>query len=301
MIKIDVNLKYLTDHYDISTQQLKMYRGKSIKEIMELEAKKGNEAASKFNLNLFTNPLEVLRLFQLMNPENRYQIISNLNYSDKIKLLAMLEKGEMLMGIKFFQKDKILQLLEKVDKKELFKVVMQKFSLEEFMKMIPEELQNKFFDSQKIKPEQILKGVQYLDPEKMARMIENVTGVAQKETDKDSLMDTLTNMKPEVLKTAVKSMEQEDKAFIMYKMVQEDPKVLQELKVQAYIIPLEQLNKNDLLESMIALKEDTLVEMLTELPDDLMAITATQLDPEKFAQMLSTDFAGIMGEICANV
>ena len=222
-------------------------------------------------------------------------------YNDKIKLMSMLEKGEMLMGLKFFQKDKLLDMLQKVDKEKLLNVVLQKYSMEEFMLMIPEKEQNKFFDSKKISPNQILKGVQHLEPEKMAKMIENVTGISQEGKSKKEMMQTLTNMKPEMLKNAVKSLEQEEKAFVIFKMAEEDPKVLNELSVEAYMIPLQQLQKFDLIESMGVLEEDDLMDMLVELPEDLMAITATQLDPEKFAKVLASDFRDIIGEICANV
>ena len=301
MIKIDVNLQYLTDNYHIGAQQLQMYRGKSIKEIMEIEARNGNTQASNFNINIFSNPMELVRIFQLMNPENRYEIIKNMGFNDKIKLLSMLEEGELLMGIKFFQKDKILQMLQKVKKPKLLNMILQKYSFEDFMKMVPEKEQDKFFDQKKITPAQILKGVQYLEPEQMARMIENVTGVPQEGKDKKELMQSLKEMKPEVLKTAVKSLEQEEKAFVMFKMAEEDPKVLNELSVEAFMIPLEKLNKGDLIESMQVLEKDDLMDMMVELPEDLMAVTATQLDPEKFAKMLSTDFADILGQIGANI
>lgn len=302
MIKIDVNLQYLTDNYNIGTQKLKMYRGKSIKEIMEIEAQNGNTQASNFNINIFSNPMELVRIFQLMNPENRYEIIRNMGFNDKLKLLSMLEEGEMLMGLRFFQKDKLLQMLQKVKKPKLLKMILQKYSFEEFMKMVPEKEQDKFFESEKIKPDQILKGVQHLEPEQMAKMIENVTGVPQDNNrDKKSLLNVLKKMEPEVLKTAVKSLEQEEKAFVIFKMAEDDPKVLNELSIDAFLVPLEQLNKGDLIESMGVLEPEDLTDMLSELPEDLMAVTATQLDPEKFAKMLSTDFADILGQICANV
>ncbi len=301
MIELNVNLKYLTDNYNIGTSQLKAYRGKSIKEIMEIEAKKGNKKASNFNINMFSNPLELVRLFQLMSPENRFQIINQMCYSDKMKLMSMLEKGELLMGLNFFQKDKLIEMLGKVDKDKLFQVVLQKYSLEDFMLMIPEELQDKFFDSKKISPSQIMKGVQHLEPDKMARMIENVTGVPQQGKDKKELMSEMSKMKPELLKDAVKSLEPEEKALVMGKMIEDDPKVIRELDVKAFLIPLEQLNKSDLLESMQVLEEDDMLDMLSELPDDLMAVTATQIDPIKFAQMLSTDFSDMMDEICAKI
>ena len=300
MIKIDVNLQYLTDNYHIGAQQLQMYRGKSIKEIMEIEARNGNISASNFNINIFSNPMELVRLFRLMNPENRYMIINSMGFNDKVKLLSMLQEGELLMGIRFFQKDKILQMLQKVKKPKLLKMILQKYSFGDFMNMIPEKEQDKFFDQEKISSKQILKGVQYLEPEQMARMIENVTGEPQDGKDKKELMGTLTQMKPEVLKESVKSLEQEEKALVMGKMAEEDPKVLNELSVEAFMIPLEKLNKGDLVESMQVLEKDDLMDMVVELPEDLMAVTATQIDPEKFAKMLATDFSDILGQIGAN-
>ena len=247
MIKLDVNLEYLTDNYQIGAQQLRMYRGRSLKEIMEIEGRKGNKAAADFNYTIYSDPRELVRIFQLMKPENRYEIINNMGYNDKIKLMAMLEKGEMLLGLRFFQKDKILDMLKKVDKEKLLKVVLQKYSMAEFMLMIPEKEQNKFFDSKKITPKQILKGVQHLETSQMAKMIENVTGMPQEGKSKKEMMQILSKMKPEMLKNAVKSLEQEEKAFVMFKMAEEDPKVLNELSVDAYMLPLEQLKKGDLI------------------------------------------------------
>ena len=301
MINLEVNLKYLTDHYDIGAEQLKMYRGKSLKEIMEIEAKNGNEKASDFNINIYSDPAELVKIFRLMDPENRFLIIKNMCYNDKLRLMSMLEKGEMLIALRFFQKDKLLDMLKNVDKEKLLKVIMQKYNLEEFMLMLPEKEQDKFFDSKKITPNQIIKGVEHLEPEQISRMLENVTGVSQQGKSKKEMIETLKTMKPEMLKTAVKSLEQEEKAFVMYKMAKEDPKVLKELSTEAYMIPLQQLNKGDLIESMGALEEEDLMDMLSELPEELMAVAATQLDPDKFADLLAKEFSGILGQMCAAV
>lgn len=301
MIKIDVNLEYLTDNYNIGVQQLKAYKNKSIKEVMELEAQNGNEKASDFNYNLVTDPMELVRIFRLMNPENRYEIIKNMNYSDKMKLLSKLETGEMLLGLRFFQKDKLIKMLKELNKEKLFAVAMQKYNLETFLKMIPEDEMNKFFNRDKIEPKQILKGVQHLDIDQLSRMIENVTGEQQQGKNKEELMTILSTMKPEVLKNSVKSLEKEEKAFVMYKMIEEDPQVLGELNKEAFLAPIAELDKEDLLESMGVLENDDLTTMLSELPEDLMAVTATQLNPEVLSKMISMEFPDILSQISANI
>lgn len=301
MIKIDVNLKYLTDNYNIGSQQLQAYKNKSIKEIMEIEAQNGNTKASEFNINLINNPMELVQIFRLMDPENRYEIIKNMNYNDKMKLLSMLETGEMLLGLRFFQKGKLLDMLQDFDKEKIFAVVMQKYNLEKFLKMIPEEEINKFFNQEKIQPAQILKGVSQLNKDQMARMIENVTGESQQGKSKNELMATLSEMKPEVLKNSVKSLEKDEKSFIMQKMIEDDPQVLNELSKEAFLSPLEDLDKEELLEAIGVLEQEDIMTMLSELPEDLMAVTATQLEPEALSKMLSTEFPDIMNQICANI
>ena len=301
MIKINVNLEYLTDNYNIGSQQLMTYRGKPLKEVMEIEAQNGNQKAADFNINLLSDPMELVRIFRLMDPENRYLIIKNMNYHAKMKLLSMLETGEMLLGLRFFQKEKLLDMLKDFNKEKIFAVAMQKFNLENFLKLIPEKEMDRFFDQDKIEPEQIMKGVQQLNFDQMAKMVENVTGEYQQNKTKEELTDTLTQMKPEMFKTAVKSLNKEEKAFIMQKMIEDDPNVLSELSKDAFIAPLEQLEKDDLLEAMSILEADDMLTMLSQLPEDLMAVTATQLDPEVLSRMLSSEFPDILSQLCANI
>ena len=301
MIKLDVNLKYLTDNYNIGSQQLLAYKNKSLQEIMKLEAKNGNSKAAEFNLNLLSDPMELVRIFRLMDAENRYQIIKNMNYNDKLKLLSMLEIGEMLLGLEFFQKDKLLNMMRGLKKEKLFAVAMQKYSFDDFMKMIPEKEQNKFFDQKKITPAQILKGVQHLEANQMARMLENVTGESQQGKSKKELMATLVTLKPEALRNSVKSLEQDEKAFVMSKMAKEDPSVLNELSTDAFIAPLEQLDKEDLVKAMGVLDPEDMMTMLSELPEDLIAVTASQIDPEKLSRMLVTEFTDVLSQLGANI
>ena len=301
MIKLDVNLKYLTDNYNIGSQQLQAYKNKSLQEIMKLEAKNGNSKAAEFNLNLLSDPMELVRIFRLMDAENRYQIIKNMNYNDKLKLLSMLEIGEMLLGLEFFQKDKLLNMMRGLKKEKLFAVAMQKYSFDDFMKMIPEKEQNKFFDQKKITPAQILKGVQHLEANQMARMLENVTGESQQGKSKKELMASLVTLKPEALRNSVKSLEQDEKAFVMSKMAKEDPSVLNELSTDAFIAPLEQLDKEDLVKAMGVLDPEDMMTMLSELPEDLIAVTASQIDPEKLSRMLVTEFTDVLSQLGANI
>ena len=51
MIRLDIDLSYLTKNFEIGTQRLNQYASKSIDEIMEAEAAQGNPQAEKFQQN----------------------------------------------------------------------------------------------------------------------------------------------------------------------------------------------------------------------------------------------------------
>ena len=107
MIRLDIDLSYLTKNFEIGTQRLNQYASKSIDEIMEAEAAQGNPQAEKFQQNVVNDPNELIKLFKLGNAKNRYAILSQMNSSDLEYLANFLEPEDLQMGLMFFTKTKI--------------------------------------------------------------------------------------------------------------------------------------------------------------------------------------------------
>ena len=59
------------------------------------------------------------------------------------------------------------------------------------------------------------------------------------------------------------------------------------------------LEKEDLIKTMTTLDPEFLVPMIEELPKDLIQVVAVQIDPNDFADMLSSEFPDLIMEMLA--
>ena len=306
MIRLDIDLSFLAKHFEIGTQRVNQYGTKSINEIMETEAAQGNSKAENYEQKVLNDPKMLIKLLKLSKARNRFAILSNMNSRDLEYMLQFLSTEDLQMGLMFFTKEKILNLIYKLPKEKICTIVFQAFSVEKFLKMIPEKEINKFFDSDKLDKNKILEFVKTLPEEVLNKMLEKYIqvehGKQQKDgqslnMNKDQIMKLLKNMEPEKFKTAMKCFEIEEKSALIMHLAKEDPKVLTEFSKNALTLPLRQLDKNEIVKNMNMLEPEDLIKMVDDLPDDLLAVVVTQIDPMVFAEVLSKNFKDILSEI----
>ncbi|MBS4760006.1 MAG: hypothetical protein KHX03_04840 [Clostridium sp.] len=303
MIRLDIDLSYLTKNFQIGTQRVNEYSTKSIDEIMEAEAAQGNTQAASFQEDVLNDPKELVKLFKLQSARNRYAILSNMNSQDLEYLVQFLEPGDLLMGLMFFTKEKILNLIYDLPKDKICSILFNAFSPEQFLKMIPEKEINKFFDSDKLDKNQILDYVKTLPEDKLNKMMQKYmyqeTGKTQDDLhmSKEQVVKFMDQLEPEKFKTALKCFEREEKMGLILELTQKDPKLFTEFSKNALTMPLTQLDKGEIVKNMNKLEPEDLMKMVNELPDDILAVVVTQIDPMVFAELLSKNFQDILAEI----
>ena len=64
-IAINSTLEYLQTRLGISNDKMQVYADKSVKEILDAEAAQGNQAAIQMAADMFTDPNQLVELFQL--------------------------------------------------------------------------------------------------------------------------------------------------------------------------------------------------------------------------------------------
>ena len=303
MIRLDIDLSYLTKNFEIGTQRLNQYGDKSIDEIMEAEAAQGNTSAVDFQRDVLNNPKELVKLFKLSNAKNRYAILSQMNSSDLEYLVNFLEPEDLQMGLMFFTKTKILNLIYDLPKNKICSILFQAFSPEQFLKMIPEKEINKFFESDKLDKNKILDFVKTIPEEKLNKMVEKYMfqeeGKLQQDNNwsKEHVAKWLEQLKPEKFKKALQCFEREEKMGLILELTKEDKNLFTEFSKNALTFPLKQRDKGDIVKNMDKLEPQDLMKMVNELPDELLAVVVTQIDPEVFAEILSKNFKDILQEI----
>ena len=270
---------------------------------METEAEQGNPKAEKFEREVLNDPKQLLKLFKLANPRNRYAILSNMNSRDLEYIMQYLEPGDLLLGLMFFTKEKLLDLIYDLPKDKICSIVFQAFSMEQFLKLIPEKEIDKFFDSDKLDKDKVLEIVESLPPEKLNKMIEKYMYQEEGKIQEDNnwsaehVVNWMNQLEPDKFKKALKCFEREEKSQLITELTKQDQNLRNEFSKNALTFPLRQLDKQDIVKNMNKLEPDDLIKMVNELPDELMSVVATQIDPEVFAQVLSKNFKDILGEI----
>lgn len=306
MIRLDIDLSYLAKHFEIGTQRLNQYGSKSIDEIMKIEAEKGNTHAADFKQDVLNDPKELVKLFKLANARNRYAILSHMNGRDLEYMLQFLSTEDLQMGLMFFTKTKILNLIYNLPKNKICTIIFQAFSPEKFLKMIPEKELNKFFDSDKLDKNKIMQFIKTIPEDKLNKMMEKYLKVEEGKQMKqgeelklppEQILKFLDNLKPEKFKTALKCFEREEKMGLVLHLTKKDPKLFTEFSKNALTYPLKQLDKVDIVKYMNKLEPQDLTKMVDQLPDDLLAVVVTQIDPMVFAEVLQKNFKDILTEI----
>lgn len=297
MIQLDVDLSYLAQHYEIGTQRINQYGDKSIEDIMKEEAANGNKSASYFDLNVLSNPKELVKLFKLTSARNRYKILRNMSQEDLAYLMQFLETKDLVMGLNFFTKDKLMGLIYQLPKEKITQILFNKFPPQKFLAMIPEREMNYFFESSKIDKDEVMKSLMGMPPEALEVMMENLTGQPAQGMDKKTMLQTVENLPPNKFKKAMQSLDRKSKTKLILDLTEKNPDLFLEFRKEALIFPLQQLDKPELIKNMAVLEPEDLIEMMEELPEDLMAIVVTQIDPEVFADVLCNKFQDVLSEI----
>lgn len=296
MIQLNLDLNYLTQYFEITTQRLNEYSAKSIDEVMELEEQEGNQAASLI-ASAMQNPDKLAKLLQLIDPKNRYLIIRNLSENDLSKLLPYLEQEDLLWGLKYFRVDKIIEMLNKLPTEELMSVVLQRFTLKDIFLLMPQEDINKFFENQEVERQDVMKYFETLNPSELERILMHQFGNSMKDKTQQEHLMFINSLRDEDFTKMLQNMEKPDQVGLMVGLVKEKPELMEQINPENITRPMRTMEKHDILKCMDVLDPEFLIPMVEELPPDLLQVVATQIDPRIFAQILIDEFPDVLSKI----
>lgn len=296
---VDSNLEYLQSILHISkvTFQTK-YADKTVDEILEAEAAQGNQQAIKLAQELTTNTNLIIELFDLADTNNKYLILRELNSQQLHVFLPEMEEKDMLQGLFFFTQDKLMKMLEELPPEQLVNTVFKMFSQEEIVQLMPEEQLDKFLTSTDIDKNKILKHMQSIPEEYVAQVLEQITGEGVQNMDSIDLSKKFGELNPLEYKDALMAFQPAQKQQLVLSLGKEHNEWFQLFDAHAYtkIINREK-QQPEVVKAMSVIDPEHIQEMLKELPDDLLSIVITQIDTEKFAEILMDRFPEVIADI----
>lgn len=335
-ITIDADINLLCRLFHINYLKLSNeYQGMSVEEIMKAEAAQGNTAAANYSTEILSNPRKLIELFKLTDAGNKYAILNNMNEHDLNELLPLLKQQDLIQGLNFFTKDKLLKLVEGLPKEQLVKFVFEMFSQEQVMQFLPEKQVDKMLTCTDMDMEQAKRQLASVKPQVLAFMLESVMGKSIEELqngaggptkelsdltgvkdgrpmissydmqgkpnyDGAAIYEQLINLPDDKFQDALLAMPKQNKRDFVMNLAKQNPKLYLAVDSHAYTEMVHQRkDKDDIIRSANVISQDQLVKMITKLPKDLTAVVLTQIDTNKFADKLLAGFKNILRELVA--
>lgn len=300
-IQVDTNLAYIQNMLGISAAKYsEKYANMSVSDVIKEEARSGNQLAIALAGELLNDYNLVREIFSLANPENRLEIMSEMTDEQLNKFLPEMEKTDLVQGLNFFTQDKLLKMLEGVEPEDLVKVVLEMFSKEEVMRLLPEDQLDKLLTSTEMDKGKLLQHLKSIPPEYLSQMIESVTGEEVEDTNQLDMIKTLGDFNPHEFKDALINMQSTPKQQLVLSLSKEHPEYMELFDAHAYTNMINTYkDKSEVVKAMNVLEEDNIEEMIKELPEDLLSLVIAQMDVDKFSEILMKENPEVMAQIIA--
>ena len=298
-LTIDSTLEYLRMRLSIPESRMLEYGNKSVKEIIDAEAAMGNQAAIQLAADMFTNPKQLIELFQLADPNNKLIILRTMTSSQLEKLVPLLEQNDLVQGLRYFSMDALMDMLQKIPKEELLKVVFELFSERQVIALMPERELDRVLTGMDMDKELLLKNLKAIPETFIAQMLESVTG-QKAEGNQADLIAQIGQLGDLDYKNALRNLDVTQKRKLTLLITSTDNKYYLNFNTDAYTQMISrEREKEDTVKAMRLIKPEYLHKMMGNLPQDLLSVVITQIDTEKFAQALITKFPEMIAKFIA--
>lgn len=299
-IAIDTNIAYLQSKLNLSAEKLELYQGKSIEEVIEAETAAGNPLAVQLASELLTDVNLLIEIFKLADPNNKFIILMNMDEQQLREFLPLMEHNDLVQGLMYFTQDKLLEMLEEIPPEQLVETVLQLFSQEEVISLVPEEQLDKILTYHDLDKNKVLQHLKSIPPEYIAQMLESVTGEEVENQNQLAMIKQVGNLNPLEYKEALTSLQPTQKQQLALSLAKKNPELYQLIDARAYTNMIDtHKQKPEIVKAMTVIEDEELIKMIGQLPNDLMSIVITQLDTEIFADHLMKKNPEIIADIIA--
>ncbi len=298
-ITINADLEYIKSRLNISDARMEIYQNKTVEEIVEAEAAQGNQAAIQLAADMFTNVSSLIDLFRLADENNKLIILKEMSSAQLDELVPMLDEDDLVEGLRYFNQDKLLELVKDIPKEELIKVVFELFSQTQIIQFMPEKEIDKFLTSFEMDKNMLLNNLQRMPELYLQQMMESITG-EEAQGNSQEIVRQLGQLNDNQYKSAILNLQPAQKQELTYKMTTTDARLYERFDTNAYTHMINrERDKDDMVKAMGVIKPEYLQKMITQLPQDLQAVVTTQIDTEKFADALITKFPELLAQFIA--
>jgi hypothetical protein len=276
-----------TPIYQLNTQRAAFNPFAPVEEMSDVESAKVKE-------NPFNTATQVIEAFNLYDPKNRLLILSLFSRDQQQDVISLLGKESMVLGMKLYDEDKILNLLFDTSQQDISKVLMGSMPMEKIFELIPEELLNNFILSKDLEKPDFMAAFEQFSPQELGKLLETIMGVPQKNRPLDEMLNVLSGLPLEFLQPSLLATKPEQKTLLIANMMKSNNELFDLFPKAQLLIPLDKVGKEKTLNGFGNLEEGMLSGMLKQLPDELLPLLLTLIEPEKLAKALIEKYQDVI-------
>ena len=237
--------------------------------------------------------LTLAEIIKLMNVEkNKFSILWLLQRADWTQLLNLMPKDQLVNGLQFFDRDKLLGLMMQQPPKFIMNMIYALFTPAKLVKKMPLSDLMHILRAPQLDNRALITHMQDMDPRFLKQLLVNIFGMsaAQAErmkpadmwslffhTPKRRMMDGFKTLPYEALQPFVTGFLDKEKELLGF--------------VSGAFVDrvFDGMGKGDPMEACCVLPEDRLINMLCQLPDKFLVQVADQIDDYVFMDYLMTN------------
>lgn len=269
--------------YQIDTQRSGINPFAPVDDVATANTKETDEKAKTNN---FTNANQLIEAFNLYDPESKQKLLSFIPAEEQKKLINLLNPQAMVLGMKLYDEEKILNLLFETSQKDISKVLKGTLPLQEIFQMIPEDTLNKFILSEDLQKGDFMEGFKLLSQGQLSKILGTIIGLPQDNKTIPEMLNTLKSLPIELLQPSLLATKTGQKINLISAMVTSNDELFKLFPKSQLLIPLDNIGKEDTLKGFDNLEPETIGGMLKQLPDELLPLLLTLVSTELLARIV---------------
>ncbi|MBX2859743.1 MAG: hypothetical protein KTR14_00790 [Vampirovibrio sp.] len=218
--------------------------------------------------------------------DNKLMILSALKRSDWIQILHLLDKDQLLNGLRFFSKEKLLRLMTLLPKRLLIKMLLHLFPMEYLIAKMPtEELFNILRDG-RLTEREMVKGFRKMPMKFLHFILNKITNAQVSHLKQAELLDIFMKLKKRMILNGMRMLPYKALTPFVLFHTQNNPDLLVNMSQKFMFDLFSRITKPTLIDAFQVVDNDIIIKFLSQLPDNLLIQAAAQVDDKVFEQYL---------------
>ena len=236
-----------------------------------------------------------LLLKNLRLSENKILVLMLLKRSDWMDLLWLMDKSKLVIGLRFFSKDKLLRLMTLLPKRLLIKMLLRVFPLKDLIKRMPISEMMHIFRSKRLPVKILVKAMKDLNDRRfLMQLMGKVTGKEMGRLTNEEMLEMMKKFKKHRIMDGMRFLPYKALQPFMKRLITQDPELMMRMTGDFIFRQFSTLSKPELMMPFVLVEKDLLIKMLSFLPDKFIMQIAATIDDKKFEDYLVSQQYGLL-------